>query len=135
MQVYGDHSCEATTGELVAGILAGAAALADEQPGLGWHGRCVALLIELGALLQGVADRELEARGCDEPSPNQQRLMVLLLNAARSVRLSWRSGFAEQAAPEIGEVQSLDLPPAQRRRDSAPRCSATARCGTSCCKR
>ena len=67
LQVYGDQSRRADAGDELAAVVGGWDALGQEQPGLAWHGRCVALLIRLGGLLQGVADRDFARDGWDEP--------------------------------------------------------------------
>lgn len=109
MLVYGDHSCSLGAADALDRVRRRWRALPDQPPGLVRHSCSVASLIELGAVLQGIADRALHERGEDELSSAQQGLMGELQRLARVARLSWQSGFAEQVCPDPSALDGLDV--------------------------
>jgi len=115
MWVYGDHDRSAATRAELARLHARVAALAEAQPGLAWHGRCVALFIAAAGLLQGLADAEFERAGHDAPTDAQGSLMNGLRTLAHAIERSWSSGFAEQrlAGPVLPALSSANDWPQQ----------------------
>jgi hypothetical protein len=109
VQVYGDNACRADAGEALDEILRQADALAAAPAGLGWHGGCAALLIELGCLLQGVADRDFAELGHDEETATARALMDGLIAIAAALRRSWRSALGEQMVPRLAGLRALRL--------------------------
>ncbi len=80
-------------------------------PGLERHSRLVALLIEAGRLLQGIADADFERARADRRTPATHSLTELLLHLGRAVHSSWDSDF--DAPLELPQVPCpVDLPPA-----------------------
>ncbi|MFL6850966.1 MAG: hypothetical protein ACJ8EH_08950, partial [Sphingomicrobium sp.] len=89
MLVYGDHCKIADPRERLEGVERQLATLAQMAPGIDRHSRLVGALIDVGQLVQGVADQGCSAR----------ELERLLCQLAASVVRSWDSQFAE-----IGEA-------------------------------
>lgn len=82
--------------------------LAGRMPaGLARHSKLVAVLIESGRLLQGIADAEFAALQRDRLSPTVRELGDFLVSVGRCVCRSWDSGFRD-----IGEFPELRLNPA-----------------------
>ena len=108
MLVYGDAVRTQEPGAMLARILDGAQRAAAMPPGIERHGALAAVFIEAGELVQGIADAEFAAHGCDAPSRAQSGAMALLMRLADAVRGSWESGFSAPlgavAAPELTGV-------------------------------
>ena len=67
--------------------------------GIARHGALVEAFIAAGGLAQGIADAAFAEHGQDTPSPAQDAAMAFALALARSVRVSWRTGFRAVAPP------------------------------------
>jgi hypothetical protein len=102
MLVYGDAQRIERVGDKRAAIRSALADIAVTPPGLARHAALVRGFIEVGELLQGIADAEFEERGFDGCSPAQTAAMDLLLAFAQAIDRSWRSRFAD-GLPVAGE--------------------------------
>ena len=77
------------------------------------HGALVAAFIEAGALLQGLADADFAAQGCDANSPQQEAATALLLTLGGAVDNSWRDGFRREIPDlerDLAAFTALPLP-------------------------
>jgi hypothetical protein len=111
MLVYGDAVRIEDPREKLAGI-ADALEQALRMPaGLGRHGALVAAFIEAGELAQGIADAEFHDRRQDARSPAQDAAMALLVQLARAIWISWKSGFAPLAPPSRDGLCTLGAAP------------------------
>ncbi|MFL6721352.1 MAG: hypothetical protein ACJ8FT_06060 [Sphingomonas sp.] len=104
MLVYGDHSEIAEAGERLDAIRQALAAVSAMPTGIDRHAKLVGTLIEVGRLLQGVADAGL---------PDAEALGRFLHQLACTVLRSWDSGFAETGSlppvPRIGRAARVEL--------------------------
>jgi hypothetical protein len=89
MLVYGDRSERADTRDCVQRLAADLNAIRAMPPGLDRHSKLVALLIEAGRLLQGVADADFEAAGHDRRAPAIDELTAFLVALGHAVCGSW----------------------------------------------
>lgn len=108
MLVYGDHDEIVNGGEWLESIwrrLCGASAAA---PGIERHAMLVSALVDLGRLLQGVADADFASTGKDRRITLTDRLGDWLTALAGQVWRSWQSGFI--AAVHLPAIQPIDLP-------------------------
>lgn len=113
MLFYGDAARSESPRDKMAWIARRLRELRDIPPGIARHGSLVAVLIEAGELLQGLADADCAACGQDAPSPATDAAMALLLEIARAVRISWDSGFHAAPpwpGPAIAALEGLPLP-------------------------
>ncbi|GJD50606.1 hypothetical protein OPKNFCMD_3349 [Methylobacterium crusticola] len=115
MLVYGETTRRCDPRERLAGLAALLREAAARPPGIGRHADLAGALIEAGEIAQGIADAALEARGDDAPSPAQDAATELLMDIARAVWASWRSGFAAGPAafaPALARLAAAPLPDA-----------------------
>lgn len=89
MLVYGDRSDRADTQDCLERIADDLNAIRAMPPGLQRHSRLVALLIESGRLLQGVADADFQAAGHDRRTPAIEELTAFLVVLGQAVCSSW----------------------------------------------
>src|SRR5436305_13940009 len=110
MLVYGDHSETADSSARLERIAEQIAAVANVGAGIGRHARLVGALIDVGQLLQGIADADFGALGADRRTPGIDALSGYTCAIAGAVCRSWDSGFSElgelPAAPQIEELPS-----------------------------
>jgi hypothetical protein len=114
MLVYGDGSRLASTRSELDGIAAALRQVAAMPPGIERHGELVSVFIATGALAQGIADAEFEARGCDARSLSQDAAMDGLVRLAEAVRRSWMTGFAASPIPAAALELLARLPLPER---------------------
>lgn len=107
MLVYGKANRTSDPRVLLGEIARLLAEAAREVPDIRRHGLLVTAFIEAGALLQGLADAEFEARGCDAPSRIQDAATTLLHHLAESVDGSWQSGFRAELPDVTGIFATL----------------------------
>lgn len=113
MLVYGDHPRIEDARAFAARMLDAERRAATLPPGIARHAELVAVFIEAGELMQGVADACFAARGHDAPSPEQAAVMALLMRIAEAVRRSWDSDFqAPLVVPSAPEIVDDRLPEA-----------------------
>jgi hypothetical protein len=93
MLVFGDLERVVSVDAERSAILDALEAAELEPRGLARHAALVEAFIALSELVQGLADAEHAARGCDERSPMQEDGMALLLELAHALHHSWRGGF------------------------------------------
>ncbi|HEX2135693.1 MAG TPA: hypothetical protein VHG30_07260 [Microvirga sp.] len=110
MLVYGDWARLERVADKRDGILEGLRSVRAMAPGIDRHAALVSVFLELGELVQGLADAAFRERGADAASPGERAGMGALTALARAIDSSWRSGFEELAlARTVGEaLQSLD---------------------------
>lgn len=108
MLVYGDRSRRVNTRVALDDTATALRRVASMSPGIERHGELVAIFIEAGKVVQGIADAEFAARGYDARSPAQDAAMAVLVQLARAIRRSWNSGFAETGALPSGLITGLD---------------------------
>jgi hypothetical protein len=93
MLVYGDAECEKQPSDLCLSIAEKLIACMRMRPGCPRHSALVRAFIQAGELVQGLADREFEAKGADDLSPMQQSGARLLKALATAVDVSWHNMF------------------------------------------
>ena len=109
MLVYGDRSEKADPRLRLRDLDAQLTAVASMDAGLARHSALTDALIEGGRILQGVADADFAANGCDRRTVASDALMQFLLSIARELCRSWDTGFA--LAPRMeAPPDGLDLP-------------------------
>jgi hypothetical protein len=91
--VYGDRSEKADPRPRLRDLDALLTTIASMDGGLARHTALTDALIESGRILQGVADADFAACGCDRRSAATDALTQLLLSIARELCRSWDSGF------------------------------------------
>jgi hypothetical protein len=118
MLVYGDmERVESARGKRD-GIVASLEALSRMEPGLDRHAALVAAFIDLSELVQGLADAEFAADGCDRSSPVRQSAMRILMEVAAAVGRSWATNCARLSLPDgaTDRLRRLDGPSPVRTR-------------------
>lgn len=114
MLVYGDLIRTESPRRKLNGISEALRRLGGMPAGIERHAALVAALIEVGELVQGIADaRFAEAGERDARWPDAEAAMILLARIAGAVRASWESGFARlDPVPEaeIGALGAARLP-------------------------
>lgn len=99
MLVYGDIERVESAAGLRAAIAARLRSFVEMPRGLERHAALVNVFVESSSLVQAIADAEFDQRGYDVRSPLQDVGARLLLELARLIDRSWRSGFAEGTLP------------------------------------
>jgi hypothetical protein len=111
MFVWGDQVRLESPHETLGQVWEALQQLARSPAGIECHAALVAVLIEAGELVQGLADaRSLEA-GCETGSAVEIAAMALLARVASAVRASWESGFARPGALPEEEIRALGAAP------------------------
>ncbi|MDO9712009.1 hypothetical protein [Paracraurococcus lichenis] len=105
MLVYGDRGRCEDPRDMLARLSAMRSRLAGAPAGLARQAALAGLLIEAGALLQGIADAERAGRGVDDASPAQEAVAALLLGLARALHAAWHGAAAP--LPEIPRLPDL----------------------------
>jgi hypothetical protein len=113
MLVYGDRTRRVST-NAVLGHIRGALSTIDNMASrIERHGALVGTFIEAAQLVQGIADAEFEARGCDAGSPAQRLGMGALMALAKAISRSWDSGFAPMegiSSDILAPLVTADMP-------------------------
>lgn len=113
MWVYGDQARQVDPRDHLARIEAASDRSAAMPAGVVRHGEAVTALILAGELLQGVADARFDRHGQDGSSEAVAAATALAMSLARTVRLSWESGFEtlSPSNPELfARVRGAGLP-------------------------
>ncbi len=111
MLVYGKASRTGDPRDRLATLATLLRAVAEEPPGIRRHGARVAALIEAGELAQGIADATFHDHGRDLACPARDATTALLLDLARSVWDSWRTGFGTPpGTPDLSALAATRLP-------------------------
>jgi hypothetical protein len=110
MLVYGDAERIERVGDKRAALQSALAAADAATPGIERHAALVAAFVELGELVQGVADAAFEERGADGISRDERLGMAALVTLAGTLDESWRSGFARANVPwpALDRLRNLD---------------------------
>nr|MBA3325991.1 hypothetical protein [Paracoccaceae bacterium] len=107
MIVYGDSMRPADPADVCRSITATLEALAAPgRTGIDRHAALVHAFVAASELVQGLADAEFEARGCDARSRVQDSGMRLLMHLARAIARSWHGGLCE---PDGLPAEAADL--------------------------
>jgi hypothetical protein len=106
MLVYGDAERLEDSREKRDAVIAALEDAAGFPPGPERHAALVTAFIEAGEWVQGLADAEFEARGCDALSAVTDAAMRGLLGLALAIDRSWSSRFAVADLPS-GLVDDL----------------------------
>ncbi len=93
MLVYGDMERVEEAASICRRIVDGMMTCLCMRPDRHRHELLVQTFIMTGELVQGLADREFQQRGCDEISDTQNAGAELLLMQARMILQSWQGGF------------------------------------------
>lgn len=93
MLVYGERTLTLEPRLILAGASDQLNAIDAMSPGLPRHAALAEIFLELGALVQGLADEEFARLGQDEDTPRQRVAMEALLSLAEPLANSWASGF------------------------------------------
>lgn len=93
MLVYGDMERVEEAASICCRISGYMAACLSLKPDRHRHELLVQTFIMTGELVQGIADREFQQRGCDEISDRQNAGAELLLLQARMILQSWQGNF------------------------------------------
>ena len=114
MLVYGDRQEQGEPRRCADGINRQLDAIEKAPIGLKRHAALVGTLIEGGRLLQGVADREFDRRGCDRRTEATDELGAFLTALGGAVCRSWDSGFIEtghlpRLRPSYGLPDQVEL--------------------------
>jgi hypothetical protein len=107
--VYGDRTERADLNERTAALARRIDHVGTMVAGIDRHAALVAILIEAGQLLQGLADAEFAERGEDSRTAVADELGEFVLQLARAVCRSWASGF--DAIGQIPAAPALDAGP------------------------
>jgi hypothetical protein len=107
--VYGDRSEKVDPRLRLRDLDAQLIGVASMDAGLARHSALTDALIEGGRILQGVADADFAANGCDRRTTATEALMQFLLSIARELCRSWDTGFAAAARVQA-PPDELDLP-------------------------
>jgi hypothetical protein len=113
MLVYGDRTRAVSTSAVLGDVMRALSELDGMPSGIERHGALVAAFIEAAQLVQGIADAEFEARGCDARSPAQDAGMRVLTSLADAIHQSWNSGFTKvvPVTPDLlATLATMDLP-------------------------
>lgn len=108
MLVFGDPERVERVDRKRSCVRAALEAAQGESRGLERHAALVRAFIELSELFQGLADAEHATRGCDDRTPLQEAGMALLVEVARAVERSWRSGFQDARDILPGSLARLE---------------------------
>jgi hypothetical protein len=100
--VYGDRSERADPQGRLEQIAEQAEAIESMSAGIVRHSRLVGALIDVGQLLQGVADADFREFGADRRTPGTDALTIYVCGLAEAVCRSWDSGFAA-----VGQLPGL----------------------------
>lgn len=95
MLVYGDHQELAEPWTRARDIDGQLRNITEMRPGLERHARLVAVLVEVGQLLQGIADSAWARDNVDRRTESTAQLSAFLLDLGRAVVSSWDSAFSE----------------------------------------
>ncbi|TWB48457.1 hypothetical protein FBZ98_10875 [Rhizobium sp. ERR 922] len=93
MLVYGDMERVEEAASICRRIADGMMTCLSMKPDRHRHELLVQTFIMAGELVQGLADREFQQRGCDEISDTRTAGAELLLLQARMILQSWQGGF------------------------------------------
>ena len=113
MLVYGDAERATDADEACGAVERALDAVAALPPGLDRHAALVTAFIAAGELVQGVADSEFAARGCDAVSPAQEAGLEALLHLAGEVDRSWTGGFSASGPvpePIVARLRACRVP-------------------------
>jgi hypothetical protein len=113
MLVYGDHSRRRDPRERIGELRSALSDLAAIDAGLAPHGDLANIFIAASELAQGLGDAAFDASGFDTPTPDQDAAMAFLMESARTLIASWRSGYASIKPPDpsaLDRLASLNLP-------------------------
>jgi hypothetical protein len=105
MLVYGDIERSVDAAALRGSVASALQAVSRQGPGLGRHAALTGAMLDAGALIGALIDREMRERGNDD-NGEAARGMGALLAIARAVDLSWRTGFAA-ASDVAAAVEAL----------------------------
>jgi hypothetical protein len=109
--VYGKASRTSDPRDRLAALATLLREVAEEPPGIRRHAARVAALIEAGELAQGIADAAFLDHGRDLACPARDAATALLLDLARSVWDSWRTGFrTSPGTPDLTALAATRLP-------------------------
>jgi hypothetical protein len=111
MLVYGDRAATLTPHEALRALTATVRAAEGAGDGRLRHDQLTSAFIQAGALAQGLADAEFEARKMDDASPLQDAAMALTLTLARKLAASLGSGFVAAGPPVAPELMAVALQP------------------------
>ena len=78
-----------------------------EPAGLARHAALAETFLDLGELVQGLADAEFEAAGRDDDTPLQRAAAAALMSLARPLAASWGSGFAGAVPVDPAPLKTL----------------------------
>ena len=109
MLIYGDQWEIADAGHKLDEVRASLGALAGLRPGLARHASLASALVEVGRLLQAVADADLDKYGAERRTRSTDALGSLALDLGHAAWTSWNSGMAA-ALPPIAVPPILELP-------------------------
>jgi hypothetical protein len=113
MLVYGDHSRRRHPRERIDALRSALSHLALIDAGLAAHGALADIFIAASELVQGLGDAAFDASGFDAPTPEQDAAMAFLMDCARTLIASWRSGYASIKPPDasaLDRLEELNLP-------------------------
>jgi hypothetical protein len=109
--VYGDRAEIVAPVARLGEITARLRAAEESGPGPTRHDHVAWAFLEAAGLLQGVADAEFEARGCDDVSPVQDAALALVTALARKLAVSAWSGHAAIGPGVAAELMALAVLP------------------------
>nr|WP_295659776.1 hypothetical protein [Polymorphobacter sp.] len=98
MIVYGDHPEEVAVADQLAALARQRLEVMAQPPGIARHAGLATLFIEVGRLIQGIADARFEALGEDRSNEGVDRLMAHAGLLGAALMMSWDSGFTSVAA-------------------------------------
>jgi hypothetical protein len=98
MLVYGDAEYSCAPRLVLLALERALRRIAAMPPGLRRHAALAEAFLEAAALAQGLADADFARRGDDAPSAQRDGAMALVLRLAKTLGLSWQSGFARLSA-------------------------------------
>ncbi|MGI4880619.1 MAG: hypothetical protein ACRYG4_24405, partial [Janthinobacterium lividum] len=109
MIVYGDHPEEVRVANHLEALEHRQLEITAQPQGLARHAALAALFIEVGRLVQGIADSRFEALGEDGSDKDADRLMDHARVLGAALMVSWDSGFTSDAAvPPLPQL--IDVP-------------------------
>ncbi|MHB8283265.1 MAG: hypothetical protein ACYDD1_01170 [Caulobacteraceae bacterium] len=117
MLVYGERQRTRSPERVLADIGRRLPLIAAAAPGLERHAALAEAFLDLGMLVQGLADAEVEQTGQDDDTPLQAAAARALQSLARPLIASWRAGFAGPLSVDptaLAALQAHALPDAVR---------------------
>lgn len=111
MLVFGERERHVEPRAALRAILAQTAGLRSAAEGLARHAGLVQALIDLGAVVQGLADEEFRRAGEDDLTPLTSVGMQAVSALARPLAASWRAGFGGPLAIDRAPLRALAAMP------------------------